>query len=167
MESWPFSCLFSFDRLIQFFLFFQILSHLGFSTSFFCLSIFTLSIPLHLIDLFIDAPHTQCHKTFVTTEPDRQEERQTYVSHKTQHVNPTVNSDPKGNRPLGVYSFNLTHTMLWYTTKMLQYTNLKMFRITLYRDLWTLELIGKGKAYVFFNPQFHAELHSWGRRGFD
>lgn len=110
-----------------------------------------LSIHLHLIDLFIDAPHTPCHKTclFVTTEPDRQEGGQTYMSHKTQHVNPTVISDPKGNRPLGVYSINLTHTMLWYTTKMLQYTNLKMFRITLHR-----------KKFRSLNPRVNRQRQS-------
>lgn len=69
--------------------------------------------PYHLINLFIDAPHTHCHKTclFVMTELDRQEGGQTYVSHKTQHANPTVNSDPAGNRPLGVQSISLTNTL--------------------------------------------------------
>lgn len=135
-----------------FFLFFQIRSHLCFSTPFFFVSLFLLlSIHLHLIDLFIDAPHTPCHKTclFVTTEPDRQEGGQTYMSHKTQNVNPTVISDPKGNRPLGVYSINLTHTMLWYTTKMLQYTNLKMFRITLHR-----------KKFRSLNPRVNRQRQS-------
>lgn len=57
----------------------------------------------------------------ICDELDRQEGGQTYVSHKTQHVNPTVNSDPKGNKPLGVHSTSLTHKLLWYITKILQY----------------------------------------------
>jgi len=52
------------------------------------------------------------------TELERQEGGQTNMSHKTQHANPTVNSDPAGNRPLGVYqSISLTHT-LQYTQEL-------------------------------------------------
>lgn len=104
-------------------LFFFRISLLCFSTPFLISLFLPFSLLLHLINLFIDAPHTPRHKTwlFVMTELDRQERGQTSVSHKTQHVNPTVNSDPKGNKPLGVHSISLTHILLWYITKILQY----------------------------------------------